>query len=116
MHDSTSYSYLMAISDWYLYLIRCRDGSLYTGISTDVNRRFHQHQGKGNTGSKYLKGKGPLTLVFQKRLGSKTLALKVEGKVKKLSKGRKEKLVEVPEHIEMIMKRLAQGHHLTGRE
>ncbi len=93
----------MAISVWYLYLIRCRDGSLYTGISTDVNRRFHQHQGKGNAGSKYLKGRGPLALVFEKRLGNKTLALKVEGRVKKLSKGRKERLVEVPEHIEEIV-------------
>ena len=94
----------LAISDWYLYLIRCRDESLYTGISTDVNRRFHQHQGEGNAGSKYLKGRGPLTLVFQKRLGNKTLALKVEGKVKKLSKGRKENLVEVPGRIKEIMK------------
>ena len=72
--------------DWYLYLIRCRDGTLYTGISTDVDRRFAQHQGAGNAGSRYLKGRGPLNLVFQKNLGSKSLALKVERKVKKLSR------------------------------
>ena len=92
------------MSGWYLYVVRCNDGSLYTGISTDVGRRFAQHQGKGDTGSKYLKGKGPLTLVFKKKVGSKGLALQVERRVKKLSKARKEKLVEVPGRIEDIVR------------
>ena len=81
--------------DWYLYLIRCRDGTLYTGISTDVERRFAQHQGSGSAGSKYLKGRGSLTLVFQQKMASRSLALKREGEVKGLSKARKEKLIEV---------------------
>jgi putative endonuclease len=81
------------MSEWYLYLIRCHDGSLYTGISTDIARRFAQHQGKGRGGSKYLKGRGPLTLVFEQKLGSKNLALKIERQVKKLSRERKEKLI-----------------------
>ena len=84
---------LVPMSDWYLYLIRCRDGTLYTGISTDVDRRFAQHQGAGNTASKYLKGRGPLSLVFQENLGSKSMALKVERRVKRMSKARKEKLI-----------------------
>ena len=79
--------------EWYLYLIRCRDGTLYTGISTDVDRRFAQHQGVGSAGSKYLKGRGPLSLVFQENLGSKSLALKVERRVKRMPKAKKEKLV-----------------------
>ncbi|MDO8750199.1 MAG: GIY-YIG nuclease family protein [Dehalococcoidia bacterium] len=83
------------MSDWYLYLIRCRDGTLYTGISTDVYRRFAQHQGARNGGSRYLKGRGPLSLVFQKNLGSKSLALKVESRVKRMSKASKEKLIKV---------------------
>ncbi len=91
------------MSGWYLYVVRCHDGSLYTGISTDVGRRFAQHQGKGDTGSKYLKGKGPLTLVFKKKVGSKGLALQVERRVKKLSKARKERLIEVPGHVEDIV-------------
>jgi putative endonuclease len=86
----------VTMSDWYLYLVRCRDGSLYTGISTDVSRRFAEHQGGGSAGSKYLKGRGPLTLVFIKKLGSKNLALKVEREVKKLSKAKKEKLIGSP--------------------
>ena len=88
------------MSDWYLYLLRCHDGSLYTGISTDVARRFAEHEGEGSAGSKYLKGRGPLALVFKKKLGSKSLALKVERKVKKLSKARKEELIRTKKHIE----------------
>ncbi len=92
------------MSGWYLYVVRCHDGSLYTGISTDVGRRFAQHQGKGDTGSRYLKGKGPLTLVFKKKVGSKGLALQVERRVKKLSKARKERLIEVSGHVEDIVR------------
>jgi putative endonuclease len=92
------------MSDWYLYMIRCRNGSLYTGISTDVGLRFTQHQGKGGTGSKYLKGKGPLSLVFEKKMGSKSLALKVEGRIKKLPKAKKERLVGYPVYIKDIVK------------
>ena len=83
--------------DWYLYLIRCSDSTLYTGISTDVGRRFSQHQAGGNTGSKYLKGRGPLSLVFQQKLDSKSLALKAELRVKRMSKTMTEKLVIVGE-------------------
>ncbi len=78
---------------WFLYLIRCKDGNLYTGITTDVKRRFKEHKG-GNRGSKYLRGKAPLELVLKKRIGDKGLALKVEDRVKKLTKIKKELLVE----------------------
>ncbi len=92
--------------DWYLYLVRCRDGSLYTGITTDVARRFAEHQGKGDAGAKYLRGREPLVLVFQKKLGSRSLALGVESKVKKLSKARKEELIRTGKHIEVIIKQV----------
>ena len=95
------------MSGWYLYVVRCHDGSLYTGISTDVARRFAQHQGEGNAGSKYLKGRGPLTLVFKKKLGSNSLALKVERRVKKLSKARKEDLIRANTRIDEIIKQIS---------
>ena len=95
------------MSDWYLYLLRCHDGSLYTGISTDVARRFAQHQGEGSAGSKYLKGRGPFTLVFKKKLGSNSLALKVERRVKKLSKARKEDLIRANTRIDEIIKQIS---------
>ncbi|MBD2779035.1 GIY-YIG nuclease family protein [Xenorhabdus szentirmaii] len=77
--------------NWYIYLIRTRDGTLYTGITTDVSRRFTQHtSGKG---AKALRGKGPLTLVYTSLVRSQGLALKVEFRVKKLSKKQKERLI-----------------------
>ncbi len=94
------------MSEWYLYLVRCDDGSLYTGISTDVARRFAEHQGNGDTGAKYLRGRGPLVLVFQKNLGGRSLALGVESKVKRLSKVKKEELVKNQKHIEVIIKQV----------
>ncbi len=92
--------------DWHLYLIRCYDGSLYTGITTDVARRFAEHQGNGNAGAKYLRGRGPLVLVFQKKLGSRSLALGVESRVKKLSKARKEELVRDNTRIDEVIKQV----------
>lgn len=92
------------MSDWYLYLLRCSDGSLYTGITTNVARRFAEHRENTCIGAKYLRGRRPLMLVFQKKLGSRSLALAVESKVKRLSKKRKEDLIRTNEHIEVIIK------------
>jgi len=94
------------MSDWYLYLIRCRDGTFYTGITTDVVRRLAEHQGAGNIGAKYVQSRRPLILVMQKKLGSQGLALKVERRVKKLSKAQKEKLIGANEYIEEIIRRV----------
>jgi putative endonuclease len=77
---------------------------LYTGITTDVARRFSEHQGNGDTGAKYL-GQGASVLVFQRKLGSRSLALAVESKVKKLSKARKEALIRDNTRIDDMIKR-----------
>jgi len=90
--------------DWYLYLIRCHDGKLYTGITTNVARRFAEHQ--GTSGARYLRGRGPLVLVFQKNLGGRSLALGVESKVKKLSKARKEELIRANTRLDEIVKQV----------
>ena len=90
--------------DWHLYLVRCRDGSLYTGIATDVARRLAEHQENNGAGAKYLRGRVPLTLVFQKKIGNRSLALGVESKVKKLSKARKEELIRANTRIDEIIK------------
>lgn len=79
---------------WFLYLIRCKNGALYTGITTDVERRFEEHKSNDKKGAKYLRGKAPLNLVMKKKLGNKSMALKIEKKVKKLSKIKKEMLIE----------------------
>ena len=92
------------MSDWYLYLIRCRDGSLYTGITTDVARRFAEHRGQGAGGAKYLKGRGPLELVLRKKVGGRSLALRVERKIKKLPKAGKEKLIKDRKRLKELIK------------
>ena len=76
---------------WHIYLIRCADNSLYTGITTDVDRRFRQHS--AGKGAKYLKNRQPITLVFQQPIGDRSLASKVEYAVKRLTKKQKEKIV-----------------------
>lgn len=66
---------------WYLYLIECEDGSLYTGITTDVERRYAQHvAGKG---ARYTRMKKPVRLVGFRECGSKSEALKAEIQLKK---------------------------------
>ncbi len=80
---------------WYLYILRCGDGSLYTGITTDVERRFKTHcQGKG---AKYTRGRGPLTLAYRETCGSHSQALKRELKIKALPRQEKEKLLVTEE-------------------
>ncbi|MBI2471380.1 MAG: GIY-YIG nuclease family protein [Planctomycetes bacterium] len=89
------------MNTWYLYVIRCKYGRLYTGITTDVERRFAEHTSNDKKGAKYLRGKAPLTLVMKKKIGSKGMALKLEAKVKKLSKIKKEMFVEGKIHIKI---------------
>ncbi len=88
---------------WFLYLIRCKNNSLYTGITTDVMRRFKEHQGNDRKGSKYLRGKAPLKLVLKKKIGNKSLTSKVEAKVKKLPKDKKEMFVKGKIRIKEII-------------
>ena len=79
---------------WYLYIIRCANSHLYTGISTDIARRFLEHQAGGSKGAKFLKGKGPLTLVYQESLTDRSSALKRELIIKKLTRLQKLRLIE----------------------
>lgn len=69
---------------WKLYILRCGDGSLYTGIAVDVEARFAQH--RNGTGAKYTRGRGPLELVYVEECNDHSHALKREYQVKALSK------------------------------
>ncbi|AMO47045.1 GIY-YIG nuclease superfamily protein [Enterobacter sp. FY-07] len=80
-----------AMTPWFLYLIRTPDNTLYTGITTDVARRFTQHQ--NGKGAKALRGKGALQLVFSAQVGDKSIALRLEYRIKQLNKRQKERLV-----------------------
>ena len=75
----------------YVYILRCGDGTLYTGITTDVERRLEAHrQGKG---AKYTRGRGPLELAYQDKCGTHSEALKREYAIKQLSREEKEQLI-----------------------
>ena len=80
------------MSTYSVYMIRMNSGNLYTGITTDVDRRFEEHQNSPK-GARALKGKGPLALVFQKEIGDRSLASKVEYALKHLSKIQKEDMI-----------------------
>lgn len=82
------------MSVWSLYLIQCKNGNLYTGITTDVERRLNEHQSSGPKSAKYLRGKGPLTLVFKEEIGNRSEASIAEAKVKKLSRAEKDSLIK----------------------
>ena len=80
-------------SEWHLYLIRAADGSLYTGIALDVDRRMAEHAEGGPRAAKYLRSRGALELAYTVRIGSRALALRAEHRVKQLSKPKKEELI-----------------------
>lgn len=75
---------------WYLYILRCGDGSLYTGITTDVQSRLEAH--RSGKGAKYTRGRGPLELVYFEECGTHSDALKRELAVKALTREEKERI------------------------
>ena len=79
---------------WSVYIIRCGDNSLYTGISNDVPKRFAVHQRGDIKAAKYTRNRHPLQLVFSAEIGDRSAASRAEGSIKKLSKRTKELLVK----------------------
>jgi len=77
---------------WSLYLLRTRDGSLYTGIALDVEKRFAEHAA-GLRGAKALRGRGPLEMVYRTEVGERGLTQGLEHRIKRLPKTDKEQLV-----------------------
>lgn len=77
--------------NWTVYMLRCRDGSLYTGITDDLDRRVQAHN--AGKGAKYTKGRGPVTVVYTEEVPDKSAALKREYAIKHLKKVEKEALL-----------------------
>jgi len=76
---------------WFVYVLRCNDGTLYTGISRDVGARVDKHnRGKG---ARYTRGRGPVALVHKERKSSHAAALRREAAIKALPRKRKLELV-----------------------
>jgi putative endonuclease len=83
----------MAGATWYLYVIRTGAGSLYAGVATDVRRRYREHATGGRKAARFLRANPPKELVLERRIGSRSLALKVEYRFKQLRKREKEAVV-----------------------
>ena len=90
------------MSEWSIYLLRCADGTLYTGIATDVSRRISEHE-QGKRGAKYLRGRGPLELVYQRAVGDRSVATRIELRVKQLARIEKEDLQRLPSRIDELL-------------
>jgi len=78
--------------DWSVYIIRCDDDSLYTGVSTDVERRFHEHRAHSR-GAKFFNGRAPLEVVYREDGHTRSSACRREAAIKKLSREDKLRLI-----------------------
>ena len=78
--------------DWTVYIIRCSDDTLYTGVTTDLERRFREHSGRGR-GAKYFGGRSPVEVVYREDGHSRSSACRREAVIKKLGRDEKLRLV-----------------------
>lgn len=76
----------------FVYIVQCADGTLYTGWTTDLERRLQLHN--SGRGAKYTRGRGPVSLLYSQRMESKSDALKREAAIKKLSRAKKLALID----------------------
>ncbi len=79
---------------WQVYMVRCADQSLYTGITKDVDRRIHEHNHEDAKASKYTRARRPVQLVFQESHENQSMALKRELQLKSLTRSQKLALIE----------------------
>ena len=90
------------MSRWFVYLIECRDGSIYTGITTDVDRRYAMHvAGKG---ARYTRSRPPLSLLASFELPDRSVASRVEYAIKQLTAAQKRAMCEgssLPEFLSL---------------
>jgi len=77
---------------YYIYIVRCNDNSLYTGITTDLQRRLHEHN-ETKKGAKYTRSRRPVSLAYSKLIGSRSEAQREEFRIKRLTKVKKENLI-----------------------
>jgi len=80
---------------WYVYIVRCSDSSLYTGITTDIARRLRQHNGEETKGAKYTLPKRPVVLVYSEVVETRSQASRRESEIKHLTHDQKTKLYTV---------------------
>ena len=77
---------------WWVYLLECADGSLYTGITTDLRRRLDEHNGKRPGGARYTRSRRPVTLLWSEQHPDRASASRREARIKTLPRARKRSL------------------------
>lgn len=77
---------------WYVYILRCGDDTLYTGVTDDVEKRLAAH--RAGKGAKYTRGRGPLEPVFVEEQPNKSAALRREYEIKQMTRQKKLELVQ----------------------
>lgn len=93
--------------NWFVYIVQCSDGTLYTGISTNVQRRLREHN--TGRGAKYTKSRGPVNLLVQFSGLNKSDALKIEYKIKQLSRSQKFCLIKKCDNLDQLKYFLAHN-------
>lgn len=89
---------------WFVYLIKTRLDTFYTGVTTDVERRLQEHSNNKQKGARYLRGKGPLTVVWQQMVGDKRAAMSIEYKIKQLQRSQKLSLINGTITLEELLR------------
>ena len=84
-------------SPWWVYMVRSRSGKLYTGISTDPERRFREHCGEGGRGARFFRGDPAEAIVYREAAANRSEASQREAAIKKLPRSAKVSLI-TPEH------------------
>lgn len=84
---------------WFVYILRCENNALYTGITTDIKRRFTEHS-EGRNGARYTRAHPPRAIVYMEVCNTRSIALKREAEIKKLSKKDKELLVSSTQDVD----------------
>lgn len=84
---------LNALNEWFVYLLRCADDTLYCGVTTDLSKRLRQHNGELAGGAKYTKVRQPCQLIYSERVADRSTACKREYAIKQLTRLQKLRLI-----------------------
>ena len=79
---------------WHVYMVRCSDGTLYTGITIDLEKRIEAHN-SGKDGARYTRSRRPVKLVYSEQVESKSAAAKLECQIKRLPRDKKKRMVKM---------------------
>lgn len=84
------------MAEWFVYILRCADDTLYTGITRDVERRVREHNADNRRGAAYTRGRRPVHVIYREACGSRSQATRREHQIRTMTRNDKEKLAKSP--------------------